>query len=187
MHLFIGASGALAAVNLPQYVIAVTSPGGVEVTVALTRSARQFVSPLALSALGARVVHETVDVEACAHALARRADVVAILPASAHTIGRLAAGRASDLVTAVALSAVSPVLVYPSLNAAMGEHPAMVANLARLADFRYDVVQAEADVFDANTRSPRRATSMPMPSAFASQVRERARPAAVRPIGEDTA
>lgn len=187
MHLFLGASGALAAVNLPQYVMAVTAGGDVEVTVGLTRSARLLVSPHALAALGARVADEGVDTEAAAHALARRTDLVAVLPASAHTIAKLATGRAGDLVAAVALSAVAPVLVYPSLNATMGAHPAVVANFERLAELGYEVVQAEAEVFDASTRSPGRATSMPLPSAFASQVRERARLAPTRPTGGNRA
>ena len=78
--------------------------------------------------------------EAPAHApighleLVERADVYAIAPASANTIAKLAGGHADNLLTAAALACRRPLLVAPAMNAAMYEHPATQANLARLRE-----------------------------------------------------
>jgi len=65
--------------------------------------------------------------------LAERADLVAIVPATADLLARLAQGRADDVVTALALCARCPVLVAPAMHPRMWEHPATLANVATLA------------------------------------------------------
>jgi phosphopantothenoylcysteine decarboxylase/phosphopantothenate--cysteine ligase len=66
-------------------------------------------------------------------ALAARADVVAIVPATADVLARLAQGRADDLVTATALCARGPVLAAPAMHPRMWEHPATQRNVEELA------------------------------------------------------
>jgi phosphopantothenoylcysteine decarboxylase/phosphopantothenate--cysteine ligase len=66
--------------------------------------------------------------------LAETADVLAIAPASANTIAKLAAGAADNLLTAIALAFRGPLLVAPAMNHAMYEHPATQANLALLRE-----------------------------------------------------
>ena len=66
--------------------------------------------------------------------LVERADVYAIAPASANTIAKLANGHADNLLTAAALACRRPLIVAPAMNAAMYEHPATQANLARLRE-----------------------------------------------------
>jgi phosphopantothenoylcysteine decarboxylase / phosphopantothenate---cysteine ligase len=68
--------------------------------------------------------------------LVGRADVFAIAPASANTIAKLANGHTDNLLTAAALarSTARPLIVAPAMNAAMYEHPATQANLARLRE-----------------------------------------------------
>jgi phosphopantothenoylcysteine decarboxylase/phosphopantothenate--cysteine ligase len=66
--------------------------------------------------------------------LVERADVYAIAPASANTIAKLAGGHADNLLTAAALACRRPLIVAPAMNAAMYEHPATQANLARLRE-----------------------------------------------------
>src|SRR5687768_3690732 len=68
--------------------------------------------------------------------LVERADVYAIAPASANTLAKLAGGHADNLLTAAALarSTARPLIVAPAMNAAMYEHPATQANLARLRE-----------------------------------------------------
>jgi len=62
----------------------------------------------------------------------RRADVYAIVPASANTIAKLAAGMADNLLTSAALACEAPLLVAPAMNNAMYENAATQANLATL-------------------------------------------------------
>ncbi len=65
--------------------------------------------------------------------LVRRADVYAIVPASANTIAKLAHGMADNLLTSAALASPAPLLIAPAMNDRMYEHPATQANLEMLA------------------------------------------------------
>jgi phosphopantothenoylcysteine decarboxylase/phosphopantothenate--cysteine ligase len=67
-------------------------------------------------------------------ALVEHADVYLIAPATAHTLAKLAGGGADNLLTAAALACRAPLVVAPAMNAAMYEHPATQANLARLRE-----------------------------------------------------
>src|SRR5918995_1465300 len=61
--------------------------------------------------------------------LVRRADVLAVVPASANTLAKLAGGHADNLLTSAALANTAPLVLAPAMNAAMYEHPATQANL----------------------------------------------------------
>jgi phosphopantothenoylcysteine decarboxylase/phosphopantothenate--cysteine ligase len=65
-------------------------------------------------------------------ALAQRAEVYLVAPASANTLAKLASGQADNLLTAAALAATCPVAVAPAMNDRMYEHPATQANLEAL-------------------------------------------------------
>src|SRR6201991_2709018 len=65
-------------------------------------------------------------------ALVDHADVYLVAPATAHTVAKLAAGAADNLLTAAALACRRPMIVAPAMNNAMYEHPATQANLATL-------------------------------------------------------
>jgi phosphopantothenoylcysteine decarboxylase/phosphopantothenate--cysteine ligase len=60
--------------------------------------------------------------------------VIAIVPATADVLARLARGRADDLVTALALCAKCPIVAAPAMHPRMWEHPATQPNVAQLAD-----------------------------------------------------
>jgi phosphopantothenoylcysteine decarboxylase/phosphopantothenate--cysteine ligase len=64
--------------------------------------------------------------------LVRRADAYAIVPASANTIAKLAAGLADNLLTSAALASPAPLVVAPAMNDRMWEHPATQANVELL-------------------------------------------------------
>jgi phosphopantothenoylcysteine decarboxylase/phosphopantothenate--cysteine ligase len=64
--------------------------------------------------------------------LVRRADVYAIVPASANTIAKLAYGIADNLLTSAALASTAPLLIAPAMNDKMYEHAATQANLDTL-------------------------------------------------------
>jgi phosphopantothenoylcysteine decarboxylase/phosphopantothenate--cysteine ligase len=73
--------------------------------------------------------------------LVRRCDAYAIVPASAHTLAKLAAGLADNLLTSAALACEAPLLVAPAMNHAMWEHPATRANVAALKERGVHVVE----------------------------------------------
>ena len=62
--------------------------------------------------------------------LARWPDLVAVVPASADLMAKMAQGLADDLATCVLLATRAPVMVAPAMNPAMWAHPATVANMA---------------------------------------------------------
>lgn len=118
---------------------------GLTVLPVMSRSAAQFLGPMTLSGIcGNPVRAEMFDPQQPGEVhveLSRRADVVAIAPATADVLARLATGRADDLVTALALSARGPVLCAPSMHPRMWSHPSTRRNVATIAgDGRVELV-----------------------------------------------
>jgi phosphopantothenoylcysteine decarboxylase/phosphopantothenate--cysteine ligase len=118
---------------------------GASVRVIMTRGAREFITPLTLQALSGNPVHtELLDTEAelgMSHIeLARWADLLLIAPATADLLARLAAGRADDLLTTVALATAAPVLLAPAMNQQMWRDKATTANITTLSSRGYTMV-----------------------------------------------
>jgi phosphopantothenoylcysteine decarboxylase/phosphopantothenate--cysteine ligase len=121
---------------------------GADVRVAMTRAAREFVSPLVLQTLShhpvATELLDAVEEAAIGHIrIAEEADVVLVAPATADLVARMAAGMGDDIVTAALLVARCPVVVAPSMNCRMLEHPATQRNLATLVSFGYRVAESD--------------------------------------------
>ena len=135
-HVVLGVTGSIAvykAVDLASKLV----QAGALVDVIMSYGATQFVTPLAFRSITHReVVTDTYDVGsefANEHvALARRADIVAIAPATVHCIAKLAAGLADDPLTTTVIATTAPLLVAPAMDAAMYDHPATRENLAKL-------------------------------------------------------
>jgi phosphopantothenoylcysteine decarboxylase/phosphopantothenate--cysteine ligase len=109
---------------------------GLRVLPVMTASATRFVGPVTLSGIcGQAVAQDMWDAsfsgEMHVH-LAREADAVLVVPATADVLARLAQGRADDLVTALALCSKGPVLAAPAMHPRMWEHPAVQRNVADL-------------------------------------------------------
>jgi phosphopantothenoylcysteine decarboxylase/phosphopantothenate--cysteine ligase len=119
---------------------------GARVEVAMTKSAQEFIGPLTFQALTRRPVFTdlfslTEEAEIGHIQLADRADLVIVAPATANLISRLAAGQAADAVSAVVLATRAPVLLAPSMNVNMWNHPLTTTNLQRCVDLAgYKVV-----------------------------------------------
>jgi len=111
---------------------------GARVLPVMTASASRFVGPLTLAGIAGEAVATDMGDPSFAgemHVhLAERVDLVAIVPATADVLSRLAHGRADDLVTALALCARGPVLAAPAMHPRMWEHPATARNVAALAE-----------------------------------------------------
>ena len=108
---------------------------GVVLDVVLTADALNFIGTATFAALARRPVHTSLwdRVHEIPHiALARENDVVAIVPATANTIAKLALGLADDLLTNVVLATRAPLVIAPAMNTAMLEHEATRAHLATL-------------------------------------------------------
>lgn len=121
---------------------------GCEVKVVMTRSATDFIAPLTLSTLSKNsVLTDTFDKETGKwnnHVeIAKWADLLLIAPASANTIAKFANGICDNLLCAVYLSAECPVAVAPAMDLDMYRHPATIANIEKLKNFKCRIIPAE--------------------------------------------
>src|ERR1700729_3278034 len=108
---------------------------GVHVAPILTDEATRFVGAVTFSALASEPVQRSLWDEASPipHTrLGQQADLVLIVPATAHTLARYAAGLSDDLLCATLLATRAPVLLCPAMHTEMWEHPSVRENLATL-------------------------------------------------------
>ena len=111
--------------------------GEAQVDVIMTEGAARFVTPLAFRSITHRpVVTDMFDLGSelsIEHvALAERADILVVAPATAHCIARIAHGLADDALTATILATGAPLLLAPAMDAHMYDNPATQENLAKL-------------------------------------------------------
>ncbi|GIW20870.1 MAG: peptidase ClpP [Chloroflexota bacterium] len=121
---------------------------GAEVVAMLTPSATRFVAPLTFEALTRHAVDTDVlellpDGRIGHIVVADAADAIVVAPATAHWLGAMAHGLAGDPVSAACLATKAPVVVAPAMDGDMYRHPATVANVARLREFGYRIVEPE--------------------------------------------
>ena len=88
--------------------------------------------------------------------LARWADLLVIAPATADLVARLAAGRADDLLTTVALATPAPLLLAPAMNQQMWRDAATAGNMATLAAILKENLRARKSVENLPLVMPRR-------------------------------
>ena len=137
-HIVLGVTGSIAcykALDLASKLVQV----GALVDTIMSYGATQFVTPLAFRSITHReVVTDGFDPNsqfAIEHvALAQQANIVVIVPATAHCIAKLAAGLADDPLTTTVIATRAPLLVAPAMDAGMFEHAATQENLAKLRE-----------------------------------------------------
>ena len=115
---------------------------GVEVKTILTKSGREFVTPLSLSTLTKSKTFENLfdsdsEAEIDHIALSRWADVILVMPTTANFMSKLSIGKAEDLATTVLLAADKDILLVPAMNVRMWLHKATQFNLKILQDYGY--------------------------------------------------
>ncbi|HKL54461.1 MAG TPA: bifunctional phosphopantothenoylcysteine decarboxylase/phosphopantothenate--cysteine ligase CoaBC [Wenzhouxiangellaceae bacterium] len=135
-RVLVGVSAGIAAYKTPELVRRLREHG-CEVRVAMTRGAKEFITPLTLQAVSGHRVHETLlDAEAEAGMghieLARWADDIVVAPATADLLARLAGGMADDLLTTTVLASRARLWLAPAMNHVMWDHPAVRENISTL-------------------------------------------------------
>ncbi|MFQ5591439.1 MAG: flavoprotein [Phycisphaerae bacterium] len=143
-EVLVAVCGGIAAYKVCSIVSALVQRGS-GVSVAMTAAARKFVGPLTFQALSGRRVltslwssEEPADVQHVGRTDA--ADLMLIAPATANIIGKTAAGIADDLVSTLAVSMTSPVLLAPTMNDRMWANKVVQENLLRLKERGFVVV-----------------------------------------------
>ncbi len=119
-----------------------------EVKTILTKSGKEFVTPLSISTLTKSKTFENLfdsqsEVEIDHIALSRWADIIVVMPTTANFMSKLSIGRAEDLATTVLLAADKDILLVPAMNVRMWLHKATQSNLKILQDFGYLFVGPE--------------------------------------------
>ncbi len=110
---------------------------GADVRCVLTKGGAQFVTPLSVAALSENKVYQdlfslTDEAEMGHIRLSREADLVVVCPASADLLAKMANGLADDLASTALLATDKPVMVCPTMNVMMWQHPATQANMVTL-------------------------------------------------------
>ena len=114
----------------------------VEVKTILTKSGKEFVTPLSLTTLTKSKTFENVfdngsEAEIDHITLSRWADIILVIPTTANFMSKLSIGKADDLATTVLLASDKDVLLVPAMNVRMWLHKATQSNLKILQDFGY--------------------------------------------------
>ena len=114
----------------------------------LTKSAKEFVTPLSISSLSQEKVYEDMfsienETEMDHISLSRWADLILVAPATANTISKLSSGSADDLASTVILASDKEIYLVPAMNVRMWEHPSTKGNLNKLINYGYKVIGPE--------------------------------------------
>jgi phosphopantothenoylcysteine decarboxylase/phosphopantothenate--cysteine ligase len=131
--ILLGVTGSIAAYKAAELASRLAQIGA-NVDVILTRSALQFITPLTFQSVTGRRAYTDGDLwggegHVLHISLGQSADLLAIAPASANTLAKLAHGLADNLLTVTALAARGALLVAPAMDGGMFSHPATQANL----------------------------------------------------------
>lgn len=135
-RLHLGVSGSVAAYKTCDLLRACLK-AGLHVSAVLTDGACRFISPLLMESLGASPVYGRLfdgGEDPFSHLEpGQGAHAMLVAPATADVLSRLAAGAASDMLSAQALAFSGPLVVAPAMNPRMWQHPAVQANVQTLA------------------------------------------------------
>ncbi|MBV8646313.1 bifunctional phosphopantothenoylcysteine decarboxylase/phosphopantothenate--cysteine ligase CoaBC [Paludibacterium sp.] len=135
-RILLGITGGIAAYKAAELTRLLIKAGH-HVEVVMTEGATHFVAPQTFQALSGNPVHTTQGDDRPANGMAhidlsRRADVFLIVPATAHTLAKLAHGLCDDLLTNLAAARTCPLIVAPAMNRQMWLNPPNQRNIATL-------------------------------------------------------
>jgi len=117
----------------------------IEVKTILTKSGKEFVTPLSITSLSNNKVFEDIfnvnnEKEIDHISLSRWADIILVLPTTANMMTKLSAGKAEDLATTVILASNKDIVLVPAMNVRMWLHKATQNNLKNLLDYGYKFI-----------------------------------------------
>jgi phosphopantothenoylcysteine decarboxylase/phosphopantothenate--cysteine ligase len=146
----LGITGSIAAYKAVE-LLRMLQGEGADVRCLMTNSAVQFVGTLTLETLSGHPVDSDVlalqgDGQIGHIAAAHDVEAIVVAPATAHWLGAMANGLAGDPITAACLATSVAVIVAPAMDGGMYAHPATQANVARLRQFGYRIVEPETGV-----------------------------------------
>ena len=150
----LGIGGGIASYKIADLASKLTQAGA-DVHAVTTDSATRFIAPLTFQTLTHNPALTSLWVDShnsdaglsagMPHiALADRADLIVVAPATADLIARLAQGVGDDLLTTLVLATRAPIAIAPAMNPQMLNHPATQRNLRTLREFGYSIIEPDA-------------------------------------------
>ena len=114
----------------------------------LTKSGKEFVTPLSITSLTQDKVYEELfdsnsEAEMDHIALSRWCDVILVAPATANSISKFSYGNAEDLASTLVLASDKKVILVPAMNVRMWMHQATQENVSKLLNYGYLCVGPE--------------------------------------------
>ena len=121
---------------------------GATVKTILTKSAKEFVTPLSVASLSQEKVYDDLfsaenESEMDHISLSRWSDLILVAPATANTISKLSKGSSDDLASTVMLASDKDIFLAPAMNVRMWEHPSTKENLNKLKKYSYKIIGPE--------------------------------------------
>ena len=121
---------------------------GATVKTILTKSAKEFVTPLSVVSLSQGKVYDDLfshenESEMDHISLSRWSDLILVAPTTANTISKLSTGSSDDLASTVILASDKKIFLVPAMNVRMWEHLSTKENLQKLKSFGYQIIGPE--------------------------------------------
>ncbi len=169
----VGVCGGIAAYKAVEVVSRLRKLNAI-VYVIMTENAKKFVTPLTFQTISQNLVitdmfEEIGEWEIEHISLAKKADIMVVVPATANTLGKIANGLADDMLTTTILATKAKVLIAPAMNFDMYENIAVQENINKIEKFGYFVIEPEIGVMACGTSGKGR---LPEPEVIVEKILE---------------
>ena len=129
-------------------IIRLLKRNGAIVKTILTKSSKEFITPLSVASLSQEKVYDDLfsvnnEAEMDHISLSRWSDLILVSPMTANTISKLSNGSADDLASTVILASDKEIFFTPAMNVRMWEHPSTQENIKKLKSFGYKIIGPE--------------------------------------------
>jgi len=118
------------------------------VFVVMSEAATKFVTPLTFQSISSNLVTTSLyddmgNADINHIALAQKADLFVVAPATANIIGKIANGIADNIISTSIIATKAPVLIVPAMNTVMFQNPIVQQNIEKLKAFGYEFIEPE--------------------------------------------
>ncbi len=172
-NIVIGVTGGIAAYKAVE-IVSRLKKANCNVHVIMTKAATEFVTPLMFREISGNPVvsdmweePKTWNVQHIA--LANRADIFLVAPATANIIGKIANGIADDMLSTTVMATTAPVVLAPAMNTNMYQNAITKQNLTKLAGLGYHIIEPSSGMLACGIEGPGR---LPEPSIIVEKVLE---------------
>ena len=154
-NIVLGICGGIAAYKACE-IISILKKSGANVDVIMTKNATEFITPLTVSTLAkSRAIvneFEIPDIYSPEHiALAKKADLFLVAPATANIIGKVANGIADDMLSTTIMACTAKVVFAPAMNDNMYKNKIVQDNISKLKEYGYQFVEPAEGILACGT------------------------------------